>query len=215
MGRETYRHGDLHRALLDAALELARLGGPDAISLREVTRRAQVAPSAAYRHFANREALQHEVSMAAQAKVAAAMEQERELRLSTLAKAVSPAAPDAATVARVLLRAVGAGYLRFAWQEPGWFRAAFWVHRDLQHSAAAMAAGPQGRSPYQLLSAALDAMVAAQILPVERRPGAEALAWSTVHGMAVLMIDGPLRAVDDATRRVLAERLLTMVENGL
>ncbi|MES2609602.1 MAG: helix-turn-helix domain-containing protein, partial [Pseudomonadota bacterium] len=50
--RSTYRHGDLRRALLDAGIELARQGGPDAVVLREATRRAGVAPNAAYRHFA-------------------------------------------------------------------------------------------------------------------------------------------------------------------
>jgi AcrR family transcriptional regulator len=51
--RPTLRHGDLRRALLDAGVELARSGGPSAIVLREATRRAGVAPNAAYRHFAN------------------------------------------------------------------------------------------------------------------------------------------------------------------
>ena len=49
-GRSTYRHGDLRRALLEAGTELARGGGPDAVVLREATRRAGVVPSAAYRH---------------------------------------------------------------------------------------------------------------------------------------------------------------------
>ena len=38
--RETYRHGDLRRALLAAGMELARDGGPEAVVLREATRRA-------------------------------------------------------------------------------------------------------------------------------------------------------------------------------
>ena len=33
--RETYRHGDLRRALLDAGIALAREGGPAAVTLRE------------------------------------------------------------------------------------------------------------------------------------------------------------------------------------
>jgi len=40
--------------------------------------------------------------------------------------------------------------------------------------------------------AALDKLVAAKVLPPERRPGAELLAWSAVHGLAMLVIDGPL-----------------------
>ncbi len=74
--RDTYRHGDLRRALLEAGTELARAGGPDAVVLREATRRAGVAPSAAYRHFANRGALLDAVCLAAQAALAEAMEAE-------------------------------------------------------------------------------------------------------------------------------------------
>lgn len=49
--RNIYRHGDLRRALIDAGIELVREGGPDAIVLREATRRAGMVPNAAYRHF--------------------------------------------------------------------------------------------------------------------------------------------------------------------
>ena len=65
--RKTYHHGDLRQALVQAGLELARAGGPEAVVLREATRRAGVAPNAAYRHFANREALFGAVRAAAKA----------------------------------------------------------------------------------------------------------------------------------------------------
>jgi len=55
--RNTYRHGDLYRALLEAGTQMARVGGPTAVVLREVTRQVGVAPNAAYRHFADRNAL--------------------------------------------------------------------------------------------------------------------------------------------------------------
>ncbi len=45
------------RALLDAAAELLDLGGPDAVTLREVGARAGVSRNAPYRHFADKEAL--------------------------------------------------------------------------------------------------------------------------------------------------------------
>src|SRR5215472_17309598 len=74
--RDTYRHGDLRRALLEAGLALARDGGPDAVVLREATRRAGVVPNAAYRHFANRHALLQAVRAAALSALAVAMETE-------------------------------------------------------------------------------------------------------------------------------------------
>ena len=74
--RRAYHHGDLRRALLDAGVALARAGGPEAVVLRAATRAAGVAPNAAYRHFADRDALLGAVSLHAQAQVAAAMEHE-------------------------------------------------------------------------------------------------------------------------------------------
>src|SRR6202040_751336 len=72
--RSTYRHGDLRRALLEAGIELARGGGPDAVVLREATRRAGVVPNAAYRHFASRQELLQAVRASALVAVAVAME---------------------------------------------------------------------------------------------------------------------------------------------
>src|SRR5260370_31602618 len=114
--RGAYRHGDLRRALLDAGIELARSGGPDAVVLREATRRAGVVPNAAYRHFGSRQALLQAVRSAALSALAVAMECE----LATLPSGMSPA-----DFARASLRAVGTCYLRFAQAEPRVFRTAF------------------------------------------------------------------------------------------
>jgi AcrR family transcriptional regulator len=204
--RSTYRHGDLHHALLQAGTELARAGGPDAVVLREATRRVGVAPNAAYRHFADHQALLAAVRSAAQATLAASIEAE-------LAKL--PPHDDPASAARARLRAVGTGYLRFAQAEPGLFRTAFSVPPDRQDTTSPARADDSGMRPYQLLAAALDGLVAAGVLPPKRRPGAELLAWSAVHGLAVLLIDGPLRGMDDTRTHTIAQRLLDMVERGL
>ena len=79
--RRTYHHGDLRQTLLDAGIALARGGGPDAVVLREATRRAGVVPNAAYRHFASRHALLQAVRSAALAALAMAMEKELALSL--------------------------------------------------------------------------------------------------------------------------------------
>lgn len=209
--RTTYRHGDLRRALIDAGTDLAREGGPDAVVLREVTRRAGVTPNAAYRHFTDKGALLWAVSLAAQSRLAAAMEDE----LSAIADDDAAARQNDAAMAQARLRAVGAGYLRFAQTEPGLFRTAFANHVDLRDAATGDSAGPHGRTPFQLLSDALDAMVDAGVLSVDRRPGAEFVAWSAVHGLAMLVIDGPLRGLDPDQRLVAAQRLLEMVEKGI
>jgi AcrR family transcriptional regulator len=204
--RETYRHGDLRRALLDAGIALARSGGPGAVVLREATRRAGVVPNAAYRHFASRQALLQAVRSAALSALAVAMETE----LAALRRRRHPA-----DFARASLRAVGTGYLEFAQAEAGLFRTAFAVP-DIHAGAGDPAmAGKSGLNPFELLGAALDRLVDAGVLPPERRPGAEYLAWSAVHGLAMLVIDGPLRRLPRAQTHDLGRRLLDMVEKGL
>ena len=204
--RSTYRHGDLHHALLEAGTQLARAGGPDAVVLREATRRVGVVPNAAYRHFADRGALLAAVRSAAQSALADAIEAE-------LAKL--PHQDDPATAARARLRAVGTGYLRFAQAEPGLFRTAFSAPPDRQHGASPARADDSGMRPFQLLAATLDELVDAGVLPRKRRRGAELLAWSAVHGLAVLLLDGPLRGLDQARMHTVGQRLLDMVERGL
>lgn len=204
--RETYRHGDLRRALVEAGMELARGGGPEAVVLREATRRVGVAPSAAYRHFEDRRALLDAVCSAAQAELAVAIE--REL-------AGTPRDGDPADAARASLRGVGTGYLRFATAEPGLFRTAFSASENLRNAASPARAGEGGLTPFQLLGAALDEMVEAGIFPRERRPGAEFLAWSAVHGLSMLLIDGPLRGLDEGTAHGVGQRLIDVVERGL
>jgi AcrR family transcriptional regulator len=204
--RSTYRHGDLHRALLEAGVALARSGGPDAVVLREVTRRVGVAPNAAYRHFADRHALLHAVCSAAQSALAVAIEAE-------LGRLPHPGAP--ADTARARLRAVGTGYLRFAQAEPGLFRTAFSVPEHLQGATSPARAGASGLTPFQHLTSALDALVEAGAIPSGRRTDAEFLAWSAVHGLAMLLIDGPLRSLDDMQRQGLGQQLLDMVVRGL
>ncbi len=206
MTRSTYRHGDLRQALLDAGVQLARSGGPAAGGLREATRQAGVVPNAAYRHYASRHELLQAVRSAALASLAVAIEAE----LAAVRPSRSPAVR-----ARAGLRAVGTGYLRFAQAEPGLFRTAFSVPDELKDAADPTKAGDSGLNPFQLLGAALDRFVEAGLLPREQRPGAEYLAWSAVHGLAMLVIDGPLRAMTRAQARLLGQRLLDMVEQGL
>ena len=205
-GRTTYRHGDLRRALLEAGIALARTGGPDAIVLREATRQAGVVPNAAYRHFANRQDLMLAVREYALSCVAVAMEGE----LSKLGPEV--ASPE---YARGSLKAVGIGYLQYALTEPGLFRTAFYLPRDDVSANDPARAGNSGLNPFELLTAALDRMLAAGVLPPERRPAAEYLAWSAVHGFAVLVTDGPLRSMTGEQIFYVGQRIVEMVEKGL
>src|SRR5919201_4432297 len=150
--------GTVRSALVEAGVELARSGGPDAVVLREVTRTVGVVPNAAYRHFADRDALLAAVRDKAvkelAGRMAAGMSRVR-------------AGPHTPTGARLRLQAVGEAYLEFARTEPGLFDTAF--------AAPGHPAGEQTDEPTPLdhLQAALDDLVRAGILASDRRPDIE------------------------------------------
>jgi AcrR family transcriptional regulator len=203
--RKTFRHGDLRNALIAAGLEMARGGGPDAVILREATRQAGVSPNAAYRHFAGQAELLDAVRSACISLLAAAIEDEM--------KRCRPGR-DPQAFARKSLRAVGMGYLGFAMREPGMFRTAFSVpppvHEQIPANTASM-----GLNPFELLSLALDRMLDSGLLTRKARQNAEYLAWSTVHGLALLVLEGPLHQMPREMVLELGERIVVMVERGL
>lgn len=203
--RNTFRHGDLRNALIQAGLAMAHAGGPDAVILREATRQVGVAPNAAYRHFANQAALLDAVRSACISSLAAAIEAEL---------AAVKSGRDPKLYARRSLTAVGRAYLGFAMREPGLFRTAFSVVPDI-HTPNPANTAALGLNPFQLLSMALDRMLAAGLLTRKDRQGAEFLAWSAVHGLALLKLEGPLHPMPPEAIEALGERLVYMVERGL
>jgi AcrR family transcriptional regulator len=181
--RKPYHHGALHSALIEASIALAREGGPDRVVLREAARAAGVSHSAAYRHFADREALLAEVSRHARSELAAEMRRRVNRAKDPLER----------------LRAVGTAYVDFALTQPGLFRTAFISHPAATHpDDHDRPAGPATRStadsaePLEILGAVLDQAQAAGLLDPNCRPGAEIAAWSAVHGLASLLLEGPL-----------------------
>jgi AcrR family transcriptional regulator len=203
--RKTFRHGDLRNALMAAGIEMARAGGPDAVVLREATRQAGVSPNAAYRHFANQAELLDAVRSACLSRLAAAIEDEM--------KKCHPGR-DPQAFARKSLRAVGMGYLGFAMKEPGMFRTAFSVPPPVPSPNPANTPS-MGLNAFQLLSLALDRMLAGGLLSKKVRHDAEYLAWSTVHGLALLVLEGPLHQMPHEMVLALGDRLVVMVERGL
>src|SRR6516225_10470040 len=108
--------GTVRAALVEAGLELARSGGPDAVVLREVTRMVGVVPNAAYRHFADRDAFLAAVRDAAVGQLAQRM---ADGTSRVRARRGTPSG------AQRRMRAVGQAYLEFARTEPGLFDTAF------------------------------------------------------------------------------------------
>jgi AcrR family transcriptional regulator len=102
-----YHHGDLRRALIDAALQLAGEGGAEAVSVREAARRAGVSPGAPFRHFPSRDALMTAVAEEAQQRLRAEID------------AALAGAPVGDPLAR--FRSFGLAYLRWAMRNPAHF----------------------------------------------------------------------------------------------
>jgi AcrR family transcriptional regulator len=186
------RTAELEREAAQLKERLARIGEPPGLSKAW--------------HFANRWELLQAVRSAALSALAVAMEAE----LAKLPHGNSPA-----DFARASLRAIGTAYLRFAQEETGLFWTAFAIPDETRGAPVPAKAGNSGLNPFQLLGAALDRLVEAGVLPPERRPGSEYLAWSAVRGLAMLFTEGPLRRLTSAERDVIGQRLLDMVEKGL
>lgn len=129
-------------------------------------------------------------------------------------------ADDPGAAAEQRLAAIGRGYVGFALEQPGLFRTAF------NHSlpGAGGDAGWGGVTPpadnpeyrsYRLLTEALDELVATGRMPAHNRPGAEAAAWSTTHGLAMLILDGPMGRLPAADRDAVIERTIDTIVAGL
>ncbi|MBO0925205.1 TetR/AcrR family transcriptional regulator [Cellulomonas sp. zg-ZUI199] len=200
--RGTYHHGDLRAALIDAGVDLARETGAAAVVLREVTRRAGVTPRAAYRHFADRDALLRAVARVALGRMA-----------RTVEEGLAGAADGAAA-----LTAVGEGYIRFALDEPGLFDVGLFAMEDMAEVDAPEAGGGAGRSPYHQLHDALARLVAEGRLAPGSVDGAALTCWSGVHGYATLAALGPLRSLPrserDAAASVVVAGLVRAVASG-
>jgi AcrR family transcriptional regulator len=201
--REPYHHGSLREALIEAAIVLAREGGPDAVVLREVARRVGVSPNAAYRHFKDLPDLMDAVCDASLGLLAQSMESE----LAAPSDASDPAA-DALSY----LLAAGRGYVHFALAEPGLFAAAFARSKTEIGDFGAQSEG--GTTAAGFLQRALDGLVDAGLMAPEDREGAIVYAWAAVHGLANLLL-GPLGAVPAEAHEPIIEMSLDLVCRGL
>lgn len=191
-----YHHGDLRRALIDASLALISEEGFNALTLREVARRAGVTHAAPYRHFADKEALLAAVAEEGFRAMAAAM-RERMAGVSEPAER---------------LLACGVAYVLFAVQHPSHFRVMFGPHFTRPELHAEMSS--EGNNSFGLLVQCLTEGQQAGVL----RPGNTlelALeAWSLVHGLSSLLVDRVLepmgKTVADAEPLALAQTRLLL-----
>ncbi|MBP0000121.1 MAG: TetR/AcrR family transcriptional regulator [Cyanobacteria bacterium SID2] len=176
---KTYHHGNLRQALIDTAIETIAEKGVNSLSLREVARRVGVSHSASYRHFADKEAL------------LAAVAEEGFLGLTqALTTALQNRLETTADCSLERLQASGIAYVKYAFDRPEYYRVMF-------------GSGAIDRSRYPSLQNAsqqafqvlVDLVIAGQNAE-KIRPGDPVklawVAWSLVHGLAMLAIDGQL-----------------------
>lgn len=170
-----YHHGNLRRALLDAALDTIATDGVAALNLRALARRCGVSHAAPTHHFGDRQGLLTAIAAEGYDGLAASI-------AATWAETGS-------------FLEVGVAYVRYAVTHPGHFAVMF--RPDLvdpedaelvraSSASAAMLYGPVGSV------AAVDGDDAARRI-------AGTAAWALVHGIATLWLQGSLRAgpVDD------------------
>ncbi len=178
--------------------------------LRDVQRMAGVSNSAAYRHYADRDALLAAVREYAEARLADAMA----ARLTAV-----PSRGPKSKRALGRLRATGQGYIDFALAEPGLYRTAF-AHSDSSPEDPASQTGGDGTTlnshhPFQILIGCIDDLVSTGVVSADRRDGLDEAAWAAVHGLSTLFLDGPLSVADAARKQQITDRLLDVIAEGL
>ncbi len=171
-----YHHGDLPRALLDAALHIVETQGTEALTLRAVARLAGVSQAAPYRHFANKEAI-----LAAVAGDG----------FRSLMTARRQAVQDCSDLPLARLRAVGIGYVTFATSHPSHFRVMF--GRDMaDRSAFPTLRQVASDTLTMVVDAIADGQRAGLVRSEEQAADLALTAWSSVHGLSALLVDGVL-----------------------
>lgn len=179
--KPSYHHGNLRHALLDAAYEVVRVEGPDALSLRALAARLGVTPRAVYRHFDSKAALFHALGPRVLAEMGALIDDRTE---------ALPTDQTAAAAAATTLQAIAAGYVEYAVDNPGAFEVGFFYRYRLDAHRPPPAGG--SGDVFQRLAAAIAQLDALALLPAPPRIVGESL-WATMHGYATLAALGPLR----------------------
>lgn len=188
--RGAYHHGDLKRALTDAALALVQEKGPKGFTLREVARRAGVSAAAPYRHFADK------------AQLLAAVATQGFVQLHEALDAMVAADDDLAEQAL----AMGREYVRWAVTHPDYYQVMFGAELDKTGSPEVITAG------IRAFDDLLDTIVRCQqagLLPAGDPRATAGPIWSLLHGISMLTIGSELTHVGiDEEAEALTDRAL-------
>jgi AcrR family transcriptional regulator len=198
-GRDSYHHGNLREALVEAALRFIAERGPAGFAFAELARAVGVSTAAPYRHFRDRNALIAEVARRGFDRCAAELEQARQKR------AADPVA---------IVGNVGRAYLAFARREPASYEAMFSPGFPLEDDAALKLAHDRFVA---VLRRAADA--ACSGAAAEARPPSLMVAlhfWAFLHGIASLFVeraDGGRRALPMSPEDLLEAGLLIYLQS--
>ena len=204
--RDQYHHGDLRRALLDAARQLAEERGIDGFTLREVARRAGVSHAAPYHHFPDKSALAEALVIETYQRLAEAMR-------------VASEGIDGTALDR--LCAIGISYVEFAAAHPaeirllGRFELCGKPAGSNTKEGSSMSPVEQSAdAAYQVLTNTLLEGQEAGILSEDDIEHLALTCWAAVHGMSTLILDG---LVDDTglTATELASLVVRTLNKGL
>jgi AcrR family transcriptional regulator len=171
-----YHHGNLRRAIMDKALELAAEQGDDQVNLREVARRLSVSPSAPFRHFATQRAL------------VTALAEEATLKLRLLARRELQTAPATGVEP---LRALARAFVAWALDDPAAFRLTSRRSlSDFERSASAMLHFKEMRD---LTISLVEAAQARHALPPAPPQRMALLFRASAYGLVRMHLDGQLQ----------------------
>lgn len=192
MEKPAYHHGDLPLQVQQLAFDTLRAEGDAAISLRALAKQLAVSAPALYRHFSDRNALLAELAISGFEA------------LRNRLRAVDQQMP------RKALIKIGLVYVAFAQEEPNLYRLMFGGR------VLPMGAHPRldaaGKGAFQVLE---DTVARARQLgylkpsPVSLMTAA---AWSLVHGLSQLTIDGHLPSAK--AEPMLTEGVLSLLLDG-
>lgn len=178
----SYHHGDLKAALLSAAEAILKEQGFQALSLRTIAGKAGVSHMAPYAHFRNKSDLFQSIAAAGFNAMADRME-----------------ALDVALPPEERILAYGAQYIEFALANAPLYRLMLAQIQETGPDKAGSEAGhlseelkQASKRPYDLLEREFSRLIKDKALRKIRTQGA----WSMVHGMAALIIDGHLSLPD-------------------
>ena len=180
-GRQSYHHGDLEVALIEAAIELVRKNGPDHLSLRATADRVGVSPSAVYHYFPDKDSLIRGVG-----------KKLFEDLFLMQKEALDKISGSSARAAKQRYRELGRTYFRWANKEPNLYRLMFggfcstdFCSRDAQGTYAQAEA-------FLMLTKTIDDLYETGVISNKMRKYGALLSWSCVQGASTLIVEGHL-----------------------